>query len=504
MVICSQKKKKITKEDSIINFQNRICDLIVLEDTPLVEKIKFIKIILSNLDEFLSVRLQNSEDLSDNIDEISELYCRLGLILSDINSVYQIKELKSEISSKKIYMNDISFIYTGENDIQSYVDLSEVLDTQESSHITLYSEGYDSTALYNIQVEKCLFEIDNYLKIYKEKYPHEIYHQEISMIPHMDYYDLIQNHDILIRVPYESYHSVTEFIDQMCTHKQIHTVFITLYRTASHSVIIDSLLKAKRLNKNVFVYVEPTARGNEKDNLETIIKLREAGIIVNSNYFNYKVHSKVFCAIDKEGHKYVHIGTGNYNENTANHYTDCHLLTCNEEIGNEITRVILSIFQKTVYLNRNIKSPIHNSPVSLRSQILEMIRFEEEKGVHGRIWIKCNNLYDDDVINALYKASDNGVDVRIICRTRCGIVYPSNLEVRSKVGQYLEHERIYIFGEKCYISSADLLVRNISKRVEILCQVPKQIELKIETIFLSVWNSDHIHRLTEDGRWEVT
>jgi len=369
MVICSQKKKKISKEDSIISFQNRICDLILLEDTPLIEKIKFIKIVLSNLDEFLSVRLQNSEDLSDNIDEISQLYCRLGIALTDINTSYQIEEIESEISMKKIYMNDISFIYTGENDIQSYVDLSEVLDTEESTHITLYSKEYDSTALFNIQVEKGLFEIDKYLEIYKKRYPNEVYHQETSFIPHLDYYNLIQHNDMLIRVPYESYHCVTDFIDQMCTHDRIQAVFITLYRTASHSVIIDSLLKAKKMNKDVFVYVEPTARGNEKDNLETIIKLREAGITVNSNYFNYKVHSKVFCAIDKGGRKYVHVGTGNYNENTGNLYTDCHLLTCNEEIGNEVMRVILSIFQKTVYLNRNIESPIHNSPVSLRSQI---------------------------------------------------------------------------------------------------------------------------------------
>lgn len=496
---------KHTKEYSILEFQNRVYDLILLEETPLMEKLNFIKIIMNNIEDFLGSRLQDvgSDDITPLIEEIENIYQNLGMTLQRLVVKYSIPEIQAEKMNKIIYQQMIPYIYSEENDIQNYVDISESLDAHKE-YINLYSKVPDSNASYNVHIPAELFEINQYIELFRKKYGAFQYKKDIFYVQNQDYYHFLVKKDILIRTPYESYSCVTDFIDQMCSQPNVRIILITLYRFAENSKIINSLLKAHKLGKSVFVYIELTARGDENHNLDTAIRLKKYGINVSTTYFDYKVHSKLFCAIDKDGRKFAHVGTGNYNENTAKAYTDCHLLTCDDRITNEVTKVLLSIFQKTVYMNRKSENPIINAPTNLRTKIITLINREIKKGLKGKIWIKCNNLYDTDIINYLYKASDNGVDVKIICRTRCGITYPSNMEIRSKVGQYLEHDRIYVFGNDVYTASADLLTRNISKRVEIMCRVPNGTKEKLIQIFLSVWYSSHIHKLTEDGRWVVS
>lgn len=494
------KNYKKTREDSILDFQYRIFDLVTLDDIPIMEKINFIKIINSNLEEFITVRLQevSNSRVNDIIYRIEDLYMKLGASLKELNEIYKIDELYEDTPlSKKIIHKDICKIYSGEN-FQSNIELNKMASI-------LYSEiPPKDQSVYKIRVPKEIILIKEYEKLYKEKFKDETFDRTVSYEKIDNYYNELLRRDIIIRNPYDSYQYVTDFIDQMCTNKNIKTIFITLYRTSENSVIIKSLLKAITLGKRVYVYVEPFARGNEQSNLENVNILRKAGAFVRTNYFNYKIHSKIFCAIDINNKKFVHIGTGNYNEDTAKFYTDTHLLTTNNVITNEALYIILSIFEKDVYKNINNGSYIYASPTNLRSSLIYLIEKEILKKENGKIYIKCNNLYDENIIDKLYQASAAGVDVKIICRTVCGILPKKNIEIRSKVGQYLEHDRIYIFGDDVFISSADLYTRNISKRVEILCGIlqPNNKE-RLFQIFDNVWNSKHIHQLQRNGEWKL-
>ena len=506
----SGKEYKKTREDSILDFQYRIFDLIGLSDTPILEKVNFVNIIISNLEEFITTRLQEvHDDRLDNIlERIEDLYMKTGMALKEMNEEYHINEIyEDEDFSKRLYHKDMQYVYSGENDVQSNLEMSEItfLKNTSKEFTTLYSGAIppDDYSVYKIRVPKEIIISDEYTNEYKKKFRNEIFDRSVKYEPISDYYSQLLKEDILIHNPYESYQYVTDFIDQMCKHPEIEIIFITLYRNSKESVIIESLLEARRRDKEVYAYVEPTARGNEQSNLNNICRLKEAGVSVRTNYFNYKVHSKVFCAIDKNNRKFMHIGTGNYNENTAQYYTDTHLMTTNPRITNELLKVLMSLFKKTIYKTSYNNLSVYTSPLNLRPSLNMLIESEIRKHENGRIWIKCNNLYDENIIDKLYQAASAGVDVKIICRTVCGINPKKNLEIRSKVGQYLEHDRIYIFGSRAFISSADLLTRNISKRVEILCEVIQPNKIKLFKIFRDVWNSKNIHQLQENGEWEL-
>lgn len=499
------------REKSILDFQLRVFDLISLDTTPILEKIRFIKIISSNLEEFITTRLvdiHKNDETQYMIHTIELIYRKLGEALIELNEVFGIDPIESECDFFKT-LNHIAFtpIYSEENDYQTSSELIDYAKDDSlsalSSLFILYSGGeipHDSRIVYSIKVPKIIIQIDEYYNEYEKKYGNEVFSKETFYYPIKDFYNYLNHNDLLIRNPYDSYQYIVDFIDEMCTRPEITSIFITLYRTAKNGNIIESLIKARKLGKIVYTYVELTARGDEYNNLKTVKLLRENGIYVKTNYFNYKVHSKMFLAIDNNFNKYVHIGTGNYNEETAKAYTDFHLLTANEEITNEISRILVSLFEKQIYHNDLKNNFIYCAPTNFRMTINNLIQIETKKGSGGRIWIKCNNLCDCNVIKLLYKAADAGVDVKIICRTSCSILPRRNLTVKSKVGQYLEHDRFYIFGDDSYISSADLLFRNISKRLEILCKISSN---RVEETFQEIWNDPSIHILESNGSWKL-
>lgn len=496
---------------SIIEFQMRLLDLAKYEDTPMMEKLNFLKIIISNLEEFISVRFQELNDAEVNamIGTLESLYSEIAEVIRAINKVFGYHDDVDEVYTI-IKNQDIKFIYSGESDSSIENEMNHVeSDKTKKCDVALYygSDEHNISADFVINVPKEILLINKNIDFYKESLTgckNLNYPDDLIQYQKYDYYNELQERDMLFRVPYESYQMILDFIDQMCTNENITTVFISLYRTANDSKIIQSLIKARKLGKRVFVYIEPTARGNETRNIENIQLLRDNDINIQSSFFNYKVHSKIFCAIDKNYRKFIHIGTGNYNEDTSKFYTDTHLLSSNQISTTNVLEIFISLFTKNQNINFDDNFYIYSSPLNFRKKFNELIETEISKGENGRIFIKCNNLCDCEIIDKLYVAAKAGVQIKIICRTGCSIHVVDNIEIRSKVGKYLEHDRIYMFGDHVFISSADLLLRNLSKRVETLCEIKNEnCKRKLCNLMNELFNDPLIHHMTKDGKWEL-
>lgn len=501
---------------SILEFQLRLFDLVKHRDTPFMERINFIKIICSNLEEFIVTRLANdeSESTQNEINMIENIYHNLGISLDIFNKLYKIQPSDIMVNYYKI-LDDKSFcfVYAGESSIELPSEMNDTLDIKSGKirRNVLYSGDTMPDIDYVehfIRVPKNIINLKYFVSLYEKKFkniPSVYYPKDTEPYKPVDFYSELRYRDILIRNPYESYDYVLDFIDQMCSHPNIKGIFITLYRTSSDSKILKALIRAKELGKDVSVYVEPTARDSEISNIKNIQTLIKHGITVECNYYNYKVHGKLFCAVDISGIVYSHIGTGNYNENTAKGYTDFHLLTMNPVITNEAFSIIMSLFLKNTYTKRvDNQQSLFSSPLDFRYHINNLIEIEKRKGINGRIWIKCNSICDCAIIDKLYQAANVGVDVKIICRTGCSLNFHPNIQIKSKVGKYLEHDRFYIFGDDVYISSADLLLRNINKRFEIVCQIIQSDNIvKVIDTFVTLWNDPYIHYLDNDGFWKI-
>lgn len=286
--------------------------------------------------------------------------------------------------------------------------------------------------------------------------------------------------DILLSYPYESMDSFLRLLKEAAENPDVISVKITIYRLAGRSKLAEYLCRAAENGKDVTVIIELRARFDEQNNIEWSEQLEEAGCRVIYGFEDYKVHSKL-CLItfrDKgKIRRITQIGTGNYNEKTARQYTDLSLITADKQIGEDAAE----FFKNMAIGNLNGSyRKLLVSPFSLKSSIIQMINEEKEKGKDGRIVLKMNSITDTDMIEALKDASCAGVRIRMIVRGICCILpgvpqRTENIEIRSIVGRFLEHSRIYCFGkgesEKIYISSADFMTRNTERRVEVACPV---------------------------------
>ncbi|WP_419918369.1 polyphosphate kinase 1 [Candidatus Poriferisocius sp.] len=294
----------------------------------------------------------------------------------------------------------------------------------------------------------------------------------------------IREGDILVHHPYDSFTAtVQEFIWQAANDPQVLAIKLTLYRTSGDSPIVQSLIRAAESGKQVAVVVELKARFDEEANIEWARRLEQAGVHVAYGLVGLKVHAKTCLVVREEAdgvRRYCHIGTGNYNSITARVYTDLGLFTTDPEIGVDLTQLFNSLtgYGRDIEFRRLVPAP-----QSLRPKILELIENETTRGAEGRIIIKMNSLADSAMIEALYEASRAGVEidliVRAICCLRPGVPSMSDtIRVRSLIGRYLEHSRIYYFGNgegvgvpAYYIGSADLMPRNLNRRIEALVEV---------------------------------
>ncbi len=348
------------------------------------------------------------------------------------------------------------------------------------------------------------------------KVPKYVPKKVAAIDPEISIFDNIKKGDILLHHPYQTFDPVVDFIRQASVDPQVLAIKQTLYRVSGNSPIIAALAKAAENGKQVSVLVELKARFDEENNIIWAKMLEKAGCHVIYGLLGLKTHSKITLVVrdEEEGiRRYVHLGTGNYNDATAKLYTDCGLLTCNRLIGEDATAVfnMLSGYSEPLAWNK-----LAVAPLWLRNRFLSMIHREKahaEAGKKAHIVAKMNSLCDKEIISALYEASAAGVKIELIVRGICclkvGIPGVSeNISVRSIVGNFLEHSRIFYFynngEENVYMGSADWMPRNLDKRVEILFPVENPV-LKEQVIhILDVELADNVKArvLQTDGSYE--
>ncbi len=292
-------------------------------------------------------------------------------------------------------------------------------------------------------------------------------------------FETVKQHDCLLHHPYESFSPVQEFLRQAALDPAVLVIKQTLYRTGYDSVLVEYLVEAARRGKEVTVIVELRAKFDEEANINLATRLQEAGAHVSYGVVGYKTHAKMLMIVRREGDsikRYAHLGTGNYHEKTARAYTDFGFFTADEEICEDVHQIFLQItgLTKPSKLKRLLIAPF-----TMRKKFMEHIEAEivnAKAGKQAHIMAKMNALTDPEMIQAFYQASSAGVKIDLIVRGQCSLKpglagLSENISVISIIGRFLEHTRAYYFlsdGEqKVYLSSADLMLRNLSQRVEI-------------------------------------
>ena len=324
-------------------------------------------------------------------------------------------------------------------------------------------------------------------------------------------FEAIEKQDVLLYHPFDSFEPVVQFIKQAAVDPETIAIRMTLYRAGPKSPIVKALIDAVRDGKQVMVLVELKARFDEENNLRWARALEDAGAHVVYGIPGLKVHAKIAQVIKRQGGKlksYVHLATGNYNPSTSKIYTDMSYFTTKEAFSTDATHFFHFL---TGFSTHTKLDTLFMSPTQVKPKLIKLIEKEREHGSQGHIILKANSLVDIDIIQALYIASQKGCKVDLIIRGICclkpGIKGISeNITVSSVIGKYLEHARVYFFKHdkvKCYISSADLMPRNLVRRVELMTPILEEtLTQKIEQI-LMLQLADNALRweLQEDGNY---
>ena len=349
---------------------------------------------------------------------------------------------------------------------------------------------------------------------------------EVESSRAQDIFAAIRERDILLHHPYDSFStSVQAFLAQAAADPKVLAIKQTLYRTSSNSPIIDALIDAAHAGKQVLALVEIKARFDEDANIAWARKLERAGVHVVYGIVGLKTHCKLIEVVRQEAdglRRYCHVGTGNYNPKTARLYTDLGLLTCDPVVGQDLTRLFN---QLSGYAPKSSFHRLLVAPRTVRTGLIQRIRREEDAARAGKeawIKIKVNSIVDEKTIDALYRASQAGVKIDIVERGICALKpgvpgLSENIRVRSILGRFLEHSRIYAFcnadgpqigegpasGPEVYIGSADLMHRNLDRRVEALVRVtaPEQVAGLIKYVDLQMADSTMSWHMQPDGTY---
>lgn len=356
------------------------------------------------------------------------------------------------------------------------------------------------------------------LKMDKGYYRPLVSHEHPHLRSYETHFDAIKAKDILLHFPYQSFNHVIEFLKEAAVDPKVKTIKICLYRVAKRSKVVNALINARRNGKHVIVVFELQARFDEESNIYWSNILEDEGVDVYFGFPGLKVHSKICIITRKEQSKsvqYGYVGTGNFHEGTSGLYTDFSLLTADKRITKEIDKVF-EMFEHSIWRNYRFQHLLV-SPFYLRNKLVRFINIEIKNAKAGRsayIHLKMNSIVDTSLIEKLYAASNAGVKVRLVVRGICSLIpgiegLSENIEVISIIDRYLEHARFYCFcndGNPLYfISSADWMVRNIDRRIEVTCPIySKEIIEEIDHTF-EVQFSDNVkgRRLQSDGQYKV-
>lgn len=378
------------------------------------------------------------------------------------------------------------------------------LDTEDVTHVPTM---LDLTGLNQI------YSLPGYDQLRDPSYvPRPI--SEFEQAPNM--WAAIRNRDILVHHPYESFHYVLDFIQTAARDDQVLAIKQTLYRAGADSPIIRALQEAADNGKQVTVLVELKARMDEERNILWARELEKAGVHVVFGFVNMKTHCKVALVVRKEEdglRRYVHLGTGNYNPQTARIYTDFGFFTCNDDFGEDATALFnyLTGYSNVPTWRKLVLAPIRLLPFTLE-KIEKEIEFQK-KSKNGRIIAKINGLLEPTIVQSLYRASQAGVQIDLICRGICSLRpgikgISENIRVRSIVDRFLEHSRAFYFGNggnpEVYIGSADWMDRNLSRRVEVVFPIENPILKKRmidEMLGVSLADNVKARELRPDGSW---
>ena len=343
-------------------------------------------------------------------------------------------------------------------------------------------------------------------------------------------FSLIKERDILVHHPYESFYAITEFLSSAANDPDVYAIKQTLYRSSGDSPIIEALIRAAENGKQVTVVVELKARFDEKNNIVWARRLERSGVHVVYGFVGLKTHCKTTLIVRKEENKlvrYVHLSTGNYNSQTAKIYTDLGLLTANRNFGKDIS-ALFNFLTGFNILKEKVRAPntqlvpkfkeLILSPLYLRKFIIAEINRvieDQKKYGNGRIIVKINGLDDQYIIEELYKASQSGVDIKLIVRGICclrpGIKGLSeNIKVVSIIDRFLEHSRIYYFSsgstDQVYLGSADWMTRNMERRIELMFPIQDQDlkeKLILEILKTYLKDNTHARTLNKDGTYSL-
>ena len=329
-------------------------------------------------------------------------------------------------------------------------------------------------------------------------------------------FETIHDGDLLLHHPFESFAPFVDFLRQAARDKDVLSIRQTLYRTGVDSVVVEALLDAASRGKEVLVVIELRARFDEEANIELANKLQRVGVQVVYGVVGHKTHAKMCMVVRREGdalRRYVHLGTGNYHTRTARLYTDYGFFTCDPDMTNDVQKV----FQQLTAMSKEGKlKKVLQAPFTLHSTMLELIDQEAENarnGVPGAIYAKMNSLIEPQVVQALYRASQAGVRIELIVRGVCALRpgvkgVSENIRVRSIVGRFLEHTRVFCFengGDRLvYLSSADWMGRNFFSRVETCFPIEDPVlkeRVFHETIELYLHDNAQAWLLAEDGSY---
>ena len=330
------------------------------------------------------------------------------------------------------------------------------------------------------------------------------------------YWDTLKLRDKILHVPYESYDPVVKFLNDAADDAEVLAIKMTLYRTGRDSPIIDALERAAQRGKQVVVLVELKARFDEERNIAWANELEQAGVTVIYGLVNLKVHAKILMVIRRESdtiRRYVHLATGNYNTKTAKLYSDISLFTANPQIANDATLFFNLVTGYSTLQNMNCLSM---APVTIKSRLIAMVNREIERSSPenpGLIIAKMNSLTHEEVISALYKASQAGVKVLLNIRGICMLVpgvegLSENIRVVSIVDRYLEHSRIFYFQNggtpELYCSSADWMSRNLDRRIELMFPILDKTAFEDVKSILDTYFADNSSamQLQSNGSWQ--